>query len=850
VSADLSSLEGLSLEEKLELLELLEIKDRRKRENWLKHYRPYAKQREFHEAGAHYRERLFMAANQGHPLDFKILTPQGWREVGELKVGDAVIAGDGTESHITGLVDLGVKEIYEVSFDRGNLKVRCTDDHLWSVRSPQRGSWVVLTTAEVAQRKLKPRTPGCGVVQFSHKTLPIHPYLLGLLIGDGSFTQRQVQISSNDDFILDEVRALVSETCEVAQSSGAHRSDWQIRTKHQGQGRRNELIDRLEEIGLQGKRSEHKRVPQPYLHSSPEQRLQMLQGLMDADGSVQEKGRSVRRAFWTSSGGLAQDVAFLCRSLGGHARVQQRGRMSYKHPKTGEVRPCLPGYVVYLRLPDGVNPFRLPRKARVLPQPETRQQTFDHVWDGVRSTGVFAPARCLQISHPSRLYICEGFIVTHNCGKTLSASAEIAMHATGLYPDWWQGKVFKRPTRWIVGSDTAELTRKGLQRNLLGPPEKREEWGTGAIPKSYIKGWTMKPGVPDAVASLTVKNEYGGESVIQFNSYDQGRTRWQADTLDGVALDEEPPIDIYTEALTRTNVVGGPIFITFTPLLGMSQVVKRFLKDKPEGTAVINMTIDDVDHYTPEQRAAIVASYPEHEREARARGIPMMGSGMVFPVAESMVSCEPFPIPPHWARINGMDFGIDHPAAFACLAHDRDTDTVYLYDGWRLKGKTAAEHSMIILAKGYARIPWAWPHDGLHRDKGGTGAQLVKQYKDFGVSTLAERAQFEDTSDGKAGGHSVEAGVSMMLERMQTRRLRVFSTVTEFFEEMRQYHRKDGVIVKEDDDLLSATRYALMMLRKARTANELAELAPKPNLLFGGGMNAPAFGVLDEAAGY
>ena len=438
-------------------------------------------------------------------------------------------------------------------------------------------------------------------------------------------------------------------------------------------------------------------------------------------------------------------------------------------------------------------------------------------------------------------YVADG-LVHHN---TYSGAAEVAFHATGKYPSWWTGYRFSRPIRAIVGSESAELTRKGVQRLLVGPPEKREEWGTGAIPKEDLANWSMKPGVPDAVSSITVKNVYGGESVIQFNSYDQGRTKWQADTLDLVWMDEEPPIDIYTEALTRTNATGGPLFVTFTPLMGMSQVVKRFLKDKPDGTAVINMTIDDVEHYTEEQRKAIIDAYPEHEREARAKGIPMMGSGQVFPVAESMISCEPLPIPPHWARICAIDFGWDHPAAFVCLAHDRDTDTVYVYDAWRMRKKSAAEQAMVIMGKGYKDLPWAWPHDGLQHDKG-AGQVLVKQYKDFGVNMLAERAQFERTTEGKAGGNSVEAGIEMMLERMQTRRLRVFNTLTEWFEEFRQYHRKDGLIVKEDDDLMSATRYGLMMLRKARTGIELQ--SRRPSLL--APINAAPFEVFDTISGY
>lgn len=440
------------------------------------------------------------------------------------------------------------------------------------------------------------------------------------------------------------------------------------------------------------------------------------------------------------------------------------------------------------------------------------------------------------------------FMAGNQLGKTWAGAYEIAMHATGRYPDWWTGRRFHRSVSILVGSESAELTRKGVQRLLVGPPQKREEWGTGAIPKDCLSGHSMKSGVPDAVASVTVKNEYGGESVIQFNSYDQGRTKWQADTIDIVWMDEEPPLDIYTEALTRTNATGGIVFVTFTPLMGMSQVVKRFLMEKPEGTTVTRMTIEDAEHYTPEERARIIATYPEHEREARARGIPIMGSGLVFPVAESAITVAPFEIPPHWARINGVDFGWGHPSGFACLAHDRDTDTVYVYDAWKLKETPVMTQAGIVLGKGYQHIPWAWPHDGLQHDKG-SGEILKDQYAKFGMSMIGERAQFENRPDGKPGGNSLEAGVSMMLERMQTRRLRVFSHLEDWFSEFRLYHRKDGIIVKEDDDILSATRYALMMLRRAKTLSELEPVKSR-GWFNTAAANVPKFEVFDPAVGW
>lgn len=425
------------------------------------------------------------------------------------------------------------------------------------------------------------------------------------------------------------------------------------------------------------------------------------------------------------------------------------------------------------------------------------------------------------------------FMAGNQLGKTWAGAFEVAMHASGRYPSWWKGRRFNYAIRAMVGSESAELTRKGVQRLLLGPPELRDEWGTGAIPHNTLRDTSMKQGVPDAVSSVIVRHVCGEDSVIQFNSYDQGRTKWQADTVDLVWFDEEPPLPIYSEGLTRTNATGGMVFVTFTPLLGMSDVVKRFLLDKPAGTNVTTMTIDDAEHYSAEERAAIIASYPEHEREARAKGIPIMGSGRVFPIVEDGIKINPFPIPPHWPRIVGLDFGIDHPTAAVWLAWDRDADVLYVTDAYRVKDQSILIHAAAIRARG-DWMPVAWPHDGLQRDKG-SGEQLMAQYKQHGLSMLKERATFEDGSNG------VEAGLADMLTRMQTQRLKVFSHLGDWFEEFRLYHRKDGLVVKQTDDLMSATRYAVMMRRFAKTHEESVAFGRRT-----GGMNAPVLPFYDH----
>ena len=409
----------------------------------------------------------------------------------------------------------------------------------------------------------------------------------------------------------------------------------------------------------------------------------------------------------------------------------------------------------------------------------------------------------------------RGFMAGNQLGKTLAGSAEAAMHLTGRYPDWWQGRVFERPIRALAGSESSELTRDGVQRLIIGNPRDESSWGTGLLPKECLVAWSRRNGVSDALDGCVILWGGGGDvqqghSSLNFKSYDQGRSKWQADTLDFVWLDEEAPMEIYSEALTRISSTGGMVYSTFTPLLGMSEVCRRFLLEPSPDRINVTMTIDDAPHYTPERRAQIIAGYPPHEREARAKGIPVLGSGRIFPVMESDITVEARIFPKEFARIRGFDFGYDHPFAAVELAFDRDEDIVYVTKAFRQREQTPIIHAAAVRAWGHEWIPIAWPHDGLQHDKG-SGDQLAAQYRTQHLNMLSERATFTD------GGSGVEAGLMTMLDRMQTGRLKVFSHLHEWFEEFRLYHRKDGKVVKEHDDLISATRYALMMLRYSCT---------------------------------
>jgi Bacteriophage terminase large (ATPase) subunit and inactivated derivatives len=406
------------------------------------------------------------------------------------------------------------------------------------------------------------------------------------------------------------------------------------------------------------------------------------------------------------------------------------------------------------------------------------------------------------------LYRERLFMAGNQLGKTLAGAAEAAMHLTGEYPDWWDGLRFDEPIVMLAGSESYELTRDGVQRLLVGPPDQEENWGTGFIPARCIVSRTRRMGVANSLDSVTVRHVSGGLSTVYFKAYEQGRGKWQASTVHFVWFDEEPPEDVYYEGITRTNATQGSIAVTFTPLKGMSSVVARYLLEDSEDRTTVTMTIDDAEHYSPEERAKIIASYPAHEREARTKGIPSLGSGLIFPVLEEDIVVQPFAIPSYWVQICGIDFGWDHPTAAARLAWDRDNDVVYLTATYRKREAPPVIHAAAVRAWG-DWLPWAWPHDG--NNDTAAGPNLATQYREQGLRMLPERATFVDGSNG------VEAGLMEMLDRMQTGRFKVFSNCVEFLEERRLYHRKDGKVVKERDDTISAARYALMMKRFAHT---------------------------------
>lgn len=405
-----------------------------------------------------------------------------------------------------------------------------------------------------------------------------------------------------------------------------------------------------------------------------------------------------------------------------------------------------------------------------------------------------------------KTFLERGAIAGNRTGKTTLSAFETTLHLTGRYPQWWNGIRFDYPVDWWAASDTAETTRDILQLELMG---KINELGTGMIPGECIIGDpSRRRGVADAIDTVHVKHISGGTSQLSFKSYDQGREKFQGTKKHGVSLDEEPDPRIYFECLTRIMATkpgeqDGTMVCTFTPLKGMSAVVLMYLNEKNPNRFVLTMGFDHAPHLSDESKAKLIASFPPHERDARTKGTPQLGSGAIFPIAESEILVKDFEIPEHWPRAYGCDVGWNRTAAI-WGALDRENDTLYLY-GEHYRGQAEPSiHANAISARG-DWIPGVIDPAARGRAQK-DGQQLLQSYVDLGL-------------DIEVAFNGVESGIFEVLQRLSSGRLKVFKTCSNWIDEFRLYRRDDnGKIVKENDHLMDATRYLVMSgIERAKT---------------------------------
>jgi phage terminase large subunit-like protein len=389
----------------------------------------------------------------------------------------------------------------------------------------------------------------------------------------------------------------------------------------------------------------------------------------------------------------------------------------------------------------------------------------------------------------------RAFIAANRVGKSEGVGGfETVLHLTGRYPAWWNGRRFNRPIQAWAAGDTAKTTRDIIQRILLGPVG---EFGTGMIPADCLLRTTAKPGVADAIEGIFVKHISGGTSELILKSYDQGREAFQGTNRDLVWLDEEADRSIYVESLLRTMTTNGILLLSFTPLSGLTDIVRDFLEEqgKDSGKFTVQASWDDCPHLSEAAKAELLASIPPYQRQARSKGVPQLGSGAIYQIAESDIVVTDFEIPPHHPRAYALDCGWNRTAAI-WGARDNETGVIYLYSEHYQGQQQPILHAQAIKSRG-SWIPGVVDPAARGRSQV-DGTQLLQIYRECGLD-LTEAV------------NAVEAGIYQVWQLMSAGKLKVFKSLGNWLSEFRLYQRdQEGRIVKQNDHLMDATRYLIM----------------------------------------
>lgn len=419
----------------------------------------------------------------------------------------------------------------------------------------------------------------------------------------------------------------------------------------------------------------------------------------------------------------------------------------------------------------------------------------------------------IDFMYAGKQFMQRLFVGANRVGKTETGATEMAYHLTGLYPKGWEGKTFLNPiSAWCVGIKNSTV-KEIMQRALLGP---LNDIGSGLIPKEcIINKPVMKQGASGCVDSVLVKHRSGGVSELFFKSYEEGRDAFQGTYKHVIWLDEEPrDFGIYEECLLRLmdSISPGIIYVTFTPLFGITQLVQSFLpggKIPQNGTPpedpskfAIQIAWDDLPPHLDEgQKKAITASIAPQFRDARTKGIPTMGAGAIYPYPEDTFIIEPFKIPDYWPRAYGFDVGWYKTAA-VWIAQNPEDLTYYLYSE-HYQGETLpAIHASAIKARGDWIIGVI--DTGANTPSQTDGVKLMDQYLAEGLNLLkCKKAK--------------EAATVKIGQMLASGQLKVFNTLTNWISEYRTYCRDENGKISDKlaDHAMNATEYLVGLLEQA-----------------------------------
>ena len=354
---------------------------------------------------------------KAQPYDAKVLTPSGFVDMGDLVVGDCVIGDDGKPAKISHIFEQGVKDVYRVHFDDGS-STECCKEHLWTVQTADDRRYGKSRTEKLEdiwgnlkrgkEQRNNYSIPMVKPVEFAEQPLPIHPYVLGVLLGDGSLTNG-ARFTNREEDIIRKIASLLPPSEELSAQGNGRESLWGIKKKDDvrdasGFMTQGPTLQGLVDLGLYGKRSHEKFIPGAYLINSVANRVSLLQGLLDTDGYVHR----ATIEYSTTSAQLAYGVRFLVQSLGGRVTMQERTGHYKQNGVTYQTRK---NYRLFIHFPDGdIVPVS---SEKHLAKYNPKRSEIKRFIDSVEYVGR-KPCRCIVVNNESHLYVTDDFIVTHN----------------------------------------------------------------------------------------------------------------------------------------------------------------------------------------------------------------------------------------------------------------------------------------------------------------------------------------------------------------------------------------------------------------------------------------------------
>lgn len=371
---------------------------------------------------------LAFMRGRSQPLDSLLFTLEGWKKMGDIKVGDFVVGSDGQPIEVIGVFPQGLKKVYRVTMTDGSSTLAC-DEHLWQVKTledkrrnkPSR----ILETQDMIKNfrrnnQYRYELPIISnPIEWRYEKVPIEPYILGLLLGDGCISDKtSPSFTSKDLELVEYLRSgLTAENVQVRQKSPI---DYVISNPLAGKGGnkfepiQNSITVSLRKLKLAGTKSATKFIPKNYLYNSSEVRIAVLQGLLDTDGGpATQNGRTCRVQYSTTSERLSDDLIFLVRSLGGiaNSRIRKAEGRKPGFANGREVHHRNDSYVLDIRLPSEIAPFRLKRKADIYNKfgggrPMRFIKNIEYVGE--------METRCIKVDAEDSLYLTDDLILTHN----------------------------------------------------------------------------------------------------------------------------------------------------------------------------------------------------------------------------------------------------------------------------------------------------------------------------------------------------------------------------------------------------------------------------------------------------